>query len=92
MAKCPICKHNIATPSQLYLPGWSSLVCPHCNTKLAKDNRAVVILGILLMTMSLTSMAGSDRRLTLTLAGVSLLLGVYELLRPRLQVKKDIWD
>ena len=66
MAKCPICKHNIATPSQLYLPGWSSLVCPHCNTKLAKDNRAVVILGILLMTISFFLTLGLLQRFDLS--------------------------
>ncbi len=93
MAKCPVCAHEVRTPSALNVDGWRWLRCPHCAARLGqKSPRYLLPLSVLLIVIpSLSRVLGYRHNGIVygALAMVVIALLVI-LLRPEVQVRRKL--
>jgi hypothetical protein len=90
MAKCPVCTHEVKTPSVFHMDAWRWLTCLHCSARLERKNPRLM-LPLISLYLSLLALSRLGRRwalaaevLTPLTAGTMIVL----FLRPQLQVRK----
>ena len=91
MAKCPVCKHDVAAPFFLNLDAWRWLTCPHCAARLERKNpRSVALLPF---WIALIALGGRGHRFAViceVLMAAIFVVILVEFMRPHLQVRRPL--
>jgi len=89
MAKCPACKHDVATPFFLNTDAWRWLACPHCAARLERKNpRSVALMPL---WIGLIALGGRGHRFAIVaevLMGAIFVVILLEFMYPHLQLRK----
>src|SRR5207245_11675194 len=62
MATCPVCNHDVATPSFLNLDAWRWLVGPNCKARLEMKSPRSFLLSLLMAPLFVLRPAGPRLR------------------------------
>ena len=90
MAKCPVCKHDVAAPFFLNVDAWRWLACPHCGARLERKNpRYVVALSsFFLALIALGRLGHRFAIIAEVLMAAIFVVILVEFMRPQLQLRK----
>ena len=90
MAKCPVCEHDVATPSFLNADAWRWLACPHCAARLERKNPRIVV-ALFSFFVALLGLGRLSHRFAViaeVLMAAILLVILVKFMRPELQLRK----
>lgn len=89
MAKCPVCNHDVHTPSVLNLDAWANLRCSNCQTRL--ELKPPIYGAFAVMWVPLFVLARHNHFLeaiAFAFTFAMLVLMVFESIRPKVRVRK----
>jgi hypothetical protein len=90
MAKCPVCKHDVAAPFFLNVDAWRWLACPHCGARLERKNPRYVV-ALSSFFLALIALGRLGRRFAIiaeVLMAAIFVVILVEFMRPQLQLRK----
>ncbi len=88
MAKCPICGHDVRTPSFLNLDGWAHLACAQCSARLEmKPPRSVVLAPLMAPLFVLARQGRVFEVIAFVFMGVTICVLLVESFHPKVRLK-----
>lgn len=89
MAKCPVCDHDVRTPSFLNMYAWSSLTCPQCKARLEmKPPRSALFACQVPLFFVLARQGRIFEVIAFVFMFATYSLLLLECLRPKVQLRK----
>lgn len=89
MATCPICAHDVRTPSFLNLDAWAHLICTHCTARLEmKAPRSFVLAPLMAPLFVLARQGRVLEVIAFVFMGATISLLLLESFYPKVRLRK----